>query len=101
MVRTSSLRLSESRRAREPAFVSPRVRSRPQVQNATKLVLPIVGGAFIDRAGLLRGFNLVLLASASGYFLCALGAVRAARTHVRRDAGWDDDPLGACDSAVV
>ena len=65
------------------------------VQNGAKLLVPLVGGAVIDGVGLLPGFDSVLLASAVGYFLCAIAAKRAAERHVpwntRRDDDDDDD----------
>ncbi|KAH8076888.1 hypothetical protein JL721_920 [Aureococcus anophagefferens] len=43
------------------------------VQNGAKLLVPLVGGAVIDAAGLLPGFDAVLLFSACGYLLDARG----------------------------
>ncbi|KAH8050694.1 hypothetical protein JL720_15310 [Aureococcus anophagefferens] len=59
---------------------------------------PLIGGAVIDAAGLLPGFDAVLLFSACGYLVCAIAAKRAADKHrpwARDDADDAGDELDA------
>ena len=69
------------------------------VQNGAKLLVPLIGGAVIDAAGLLPGFDAVLLFSACGYLVCAIAAKRAADKHrpwaSRDDADDAGDELDA------
>ena len=64
------------------------------VQNGAKLLVPLVGGAVIDAAGLLPGFDAVLLFSACGYLVCAVAAKRAADKHRPWAARDDADDAG-------
>ncbi|KAH8056368.1 hypothetical protein JL722_7677 [Aureococcus anophagefferens] len=64
------------------------------VQNGAKLLVPLVGGAVIDAAGLLPGFDAVLLFSACGYLVCAIAAKRAADKHRPWAARDDADDAG-------
>ena len=64
------------------------------MQNGAKLLVPLVGGAVIDAAGLLPGFDAVLLFSACGYLVCAIAAKRAADKHRPWAARDDADDAG-------